>query len=68
MPYIKFLTEGTFVAFNAVLQGQKGIPKKEVGIFQKYNPKNTVPTYVFGCKYVRTGNAYKTLDQEKAPK
>jgi len=28
--------------------------------------KNTVPTYVFGCKYVRIGNAYETLGEEKA--
>jgi len=45
---------------------EKGIPKDEVEIFQKYNPENTVPTYVFGCKYVRIKNAYDTLDQEKA--
>jgi len=45
---------------------EKGIPKEEVEIFQKYNSKNTVPTYVFGCKYVRIGNGYKTLEEEKA--
>lgn len=45
---------------------EQGIPKKEVEIFQKYNPQSTVPTYVFGCKYLRIKNAYKTLDEEKA--
>lgn len=45
---------------------ENGIPKEEVNIFQKYNTKNTVPTYIFGCKYVRVGNAYETLDEEKA--
>lgn len=45
---------------------EQGIPKKEVEIFQKYNPQSTVPTYVFGCKYVRIKNAYKTLGEEKA--
>jgi len=45
---------------------EQGIPKQEVEIFQKYNPKSTVPTYVFGCKYVRIGNAYSTLEEEKA--
>jgi len=45
---------------------EEGIPKEEVEIFQLYNPKNTVPTYVFGCKYIRMGNAYQTLEEEKA--
>jgi len=44
---------------------ETGIPKAEVSIFQQYNSKNTVPTYVFGCKYIRTGNAHKTLVEEK---
>ncbi len=45
---------------------EKGIPREEVEIFQEYNPKNTVPTYVFGCKYVRIGNAYDSLEDEEA--
>lgn len=45
---------------------ENGMPKEEVGIFQKYSPQNSVPAYVFGCKYVRIGNAYSTLDEEKA--
>jgi foldase protein PrsA len=45
---------------------ESGIPKEEVAVFQKYNPQSTVPTYVFGCKYVRIGNAYETLNEEKA--
>lgn len=44
---------------------ETGIPKAEVNIFQQYNSKNTVPTYVFGCKYTRVGNAYSTLEEEK---
>ncbi|MEA2036626.1 MAG: peptidylprolyl isomerase [Nanoarchaeota archaeon] len=42
------------------------ITKEELNLFQKFNVKSTVPTYVFGCKYVRTGNAYETLEEEKA--
>jgi hypothetical protein len=45
---------------------ESGIPKEEVDIFQKYNQDSTVPTYVFGCKYVRIGNSYETLDEEEA--
>ena len=44
---------------------EKGIPKSELEIFQKYNSKSTVPTYVFGCRYIRIGNAYESLEEEK---
>ncbi|MFH2028096.1 MAG: SurA N-terminal domain-containing protein [Nanoarchaeota archaeon] len=45
---------------------ETGIPQKEIDIFKKYNDKTTVPTYVFGCKYVRSGNGYSDLGKEKA--
>ena len=38
------------------------IPKEELEIFKKYNPKYTVPTFVFGCSYSRVGNAYEGAD------
>lgn len=38
---------------------ERGIPMSELDIFKKYNPKSTVPTFVFGCKYMRIGNAYE---------
>jgi len=44
------------------LEIETGIPKAEVEIFKKYNEKTTVPTYVFGCKYVRIGNALTERD------
>ncbi len=47
---------------------EKGITKSELDIFMKYNPKSTVPTFIFGCKYIRIGNAYEeenNLDAEK---
>ncbi len=45
---------------------EEGIPKEEVDLFKKYNPKSTVPTFVFGCKYARIGNGYDILEDEKA--
>ncbi len=48
---------------------EKAIPKDELEVFKKYNPQNTVPTFVFGCKYYRIGNAYEDssdLPAEKA--
>ena len=41
------------------------IPKNELEVFKKYNPGSTVPTFVFGCKYYRIGNAYDDLELEK---
>ena len=39
------------------------VPKSEVDIFTEFNPKNTIPTFVFGCKYYRIGTGYeKTQD------
>lgn len=45
---------------------EQGIPKEELEKFKRYNPESTVPTYVFGCKYVRAGNSYDKLDEEKS--
>jgi len=41
------------------------IPREELEIFKKYNPGSTVPTFVFGCKYYRIGNAYDKVELEK---
>ena len=47
---------------------EKGVPRQEIEIFKKYNHGATVPTYVFGCRYVRVGNFYEQnndLDSEE---
>lgn len=41
---------------------EAAIPQAEVDLFKAVNPRLSVPTYVFGCKYVRVGNAYETQD------
>lgn len=41
---------------------EEGVPKQEIEIFKKYSPEAMVPTYVFGCKYVRIGNFYEQSD------
>lgn len=38
------------------------IPESELEIFKKFNPKQSIPTFVFGCKYYRIGNAYESQD------
>ena len=42
------------------------IPPDEMGIYKRYNPDGSVPTFVFACKYVRIGNAYETQNNLKA--
>ena len=38
------------------------IPESEFEIFKKFNPKQSIPTFIFGCKYYRVGNAYEAQD------
>ena len=45
---------------------EEGIPAETLKSFKKYNEKNTVPSFVFGCKYVRLGNSgSKNLEIEE---
>ncbi len=46
---------------------ERAVPAAELEVYQNYNPRNTVPTFVFGCKYLRIGNGYEqenNLDAE----
>ena len=40
-------------------EAEGSIPPEEFVLYQKYNPSGGVPTFVFGCRYVRVGNAYE---------
>ncbi len=42
------------------------IPPSEMGVYKKYNPDGSIPTFVFGCKYVRVGNGYEAQNNLKA--
>ena len=64
----EYLAEGKIEAYhweldtgdNALTEKiEDGIPKAELVVFQKYNPESTVPTFIFGCKYVRIGIGYE---------
>ena len=35
------------------------VPQSEIAIFDQFNPRNSIPTYVYGCKYYRIGNGYE---------
>ena len=70
--------EGQIIAYqwdidkndDALTEGLESyIPEEELEIFKKYNPKGSIPTFVFGCKYVRVGNGYESqgdLEAEEA--
>ncbi len=36
------------------------VPGEFMAPYQKYNPQGSIPTFVFGCKYVRIGNGYES--------
>ena len=35
------------------------IPQKHIDLISKYDPQGYVPSYVFGCQYIRIGNGYE---------
>ena len=45
------------------------VPDSEMAIYRQFNPEGSIPTFIFGCKYYRIGNAYESendLDKEVA--
>ncbi|NMA44532.1 MAG: hypothetical protein GX950_01825 [Candidatus Diapherotrites archaeon] len=36
-----------------------GISPQEEALFLEFNPRGTIPTFIFGCKYYRIGNGYE---------
>lgn len=66
-----FVESGQIVAYHWELdvndntltpEVETEIPEEELAIYQKYNPKGSIPTFVFGCKYARIGNGYEGED------
>ena len=44
------------------------VPAEHDKIYRAFNPRGSIPTFVFGCKYYRIGNGYESandLDAEK---
>jgi len=39
---------------------ETSVPGSDLGVYQKFNPGGSIPTYVFGCKYYRIGNGYES--------
>ena len=36
------------------------VPDEMLSIYKKYNPKGSIPTFIFGGKYMRIGNGYES--------
>jgi thioredoxin-related protein len=71
----EYLDQGKIVAFHWQLdtgdntltpETESSVPVSETNIYTKFNPNKTVPTFVFGCKYFRIGNAYEKQNDLKA--
>lgn len=43
-------------------EAEGSVPQSEQDKFQEFNPRGTIPTFVFGGKYLRVGNGYETED------
>jgi thiol-disulfide isomerase/thioredoxin len=44
------------------------VPNNMLDIYNKYNPKGSIPTFVFGGKYMRIGTGYERQDNLNAEK
>jgi len=38
------------------------VPASELAVYQEFNPKGSIPTFVFGGKYYRVGNGFEAAD------
>jgi len=54
---------------DLLTEEKDSIPSSEQAVYKKYNPEESIPTFIFGCKYMRIGNGYelqKDLAAEEA--
>jgi thioredoxin-related protein len=63
----EYVDSGQIVAYHWELdikddtlteKDERYVMDSEVDLFADFNPRFTVPTFVFGCKYYRVGNGY----------
>ena len=47
-------------------QVETNVPDSEIAIYYSFNSQNTVPTFVFGCRYYRVGNGYESQNNLRA--
>jgi thiol-disulfide isomerase/thioredoxin len=63
-----YVDEGSIVAHHwqvdtgddtLTTQVEQAVPDDENAVFYEFNPRESIPTFVFGCKYYRIGTAYE---------
>jgi|GEM_PF-855033 len=46
---------------------ETSIPVGEEAVYNEFNPGGSIPTFVFGCRYYRIGNAYERENEAGLP-
>jgi len=74
----EYVSQGKIVAYHWELDSnddtltpevEGSVPASEQAVFKKFNPNQSIPTFVFGGKYWRIGNGYEreqSLEKEEA--
>ena len=69
----EYADKGLIIAYNWQLDTgddlmtsgkEKSVPKEEFEIYKKFS-QDSVPAFVFGCKYYRIGNYYDSIEDEE---
>ena len=42
------------------------VPQSELDLYKEFNPKGSIPSFVFGCKYYRIGTGFESSQDLKA--
>jgi thiol-disulfide isomerase/thioredoxin len=45
---------------------ENSIPQRDLDIYNEFNPRGSIPTFVFGCKYYRIGNGHEAQNDLSA--
>ena len=65
---LEYVNEGKIIAYHWELdtgdntltpEKESEVPASERAILEEFNPRKSIPTYVFGEKYYRVGNGYE---------
>lgn len=73
----EYVAKGKIVAYHWELdtfdntltkEVEKEVPASEEAIYNEFNPNGSIPTFVFGCRYYRIGNAFEREGDSGLPK
>ncbi len=71
----EYVDEGKIIAYHWELdikdntltsEVENEIPASELAVYNLFNPRGSIPTFVFGEKYYRIGNGYERQDDLSA--